>query len=182
MVILYFIFHYGIWISIPAFILFVTLLVYCIAGVVRTIRQTRLFSVPLLSQQEIEISQTGEVILCMEGPMFSRRFAHLDYELIGPDGTSVKGRNTLFRATSSGFTKAKMELRVYEISTPGRHLFLIRGLGDERPSDAEHQMVFTRPHLARSIVYVLGIVFAGCMTIGSIVLFFLRLTVDGSAT
>lgn len=182
MVILYFIYRYGIWISIPAFLFFVSLLVYCIAGVVRTMRQARLFNVPLLSQQEIEFNQTGEVILCMEGPIFSRRFAHLDYELTGPDGMAVKGRNTLFRATSSGFTKAKMELRVYEISIPGRHLFQIRGLDGERPSDAEHQMVFTRPHLARSMVYVIGIVFAWCLTIGSIVLFFLRLTVDGSAT
>mgnify|MGYP000027884412 CR=1 FL=1 len=36
-------------------------------------------------------------------------------------------------------------------------------------------MVFTRPHLAQSIAYVPGIVFATAMTIGSPVLFPMRL-------
>lgn len=67
-----------------------------------------------------------------------------------------------------------MELRVYEIAQPGRHVFEIRGPGDERPSDAEHRMVFTRPHLARSMAYVLGIVFSAMLTIGSLVFFLMR--------
>ena len=87
---------------------------------------------------------------------------------------AVKSRFALFRATTSGFSKARMEYKVYEIACPGRHLFRIRGLVDDKPSDAEHCIVFMRPHLGRSMMYVLGIVFASIFTIGCIVLFFLR--------
>jgi hypothetical protein len=42
-------------------------------------------------------------------------------------------------------------------------------------------MVFMRLHLGRSMVYVIGIVFAAIFTIGSIVLFFLQLLDAGSS-
>jgi hypothetical protein len=169
------IYKHGIWISIPAFIFFVILLIICITGVVRTGRQARLLSVPLVDRQEIEFIEVGRVVLCMEGPILSRRFAKLEYELTGPDGISAKSRPVLFRASTTSLTKAKMELRVYEVTHLGRHIFQIRGLGGEKPSDAEHRMVFMRPNLARSMAYVIGIVFASIFTIGSIVLFFMRL-------
>jgi hypothetical protein len=35
-------------------------------------------------------------------------------------------------------------------------------------------MIFTRPHLGRTLAYVIGIVFSAMLMIGSIVLFFLR--------
>lgn len=175
MAFLSFIYKHGIWIAVPAFILSVILLVRCITGVIHAERQTRLASLPLLDRQEIEFNETGSVILCMEGPMLSRRFANLEYNLTGPDGRTVQSRPVLFRWATSGLKKATLELRVYEIAQPGRHLFEIGGLGAERPSDAEHSMVFTRPHMAQSIAYVLGIVFAAAMTIGSLVLFLMRL-------
>jgi hypothetical protein len=169
------IYKHGIWISIPAFIFFVILLIICITGVVRTGRQARLLSVPLVDRQEIEFIEVGRVVLCMEGPILSRRFAKLEYELTGPDGISAKSRPVLFRASTTSLTKAKMELRVYEVTHLGRHIFQIRGLGGEKPSDAEHRMVFTRPNLARSMAYVIGIVFASIFAISSTVLFFMRL-------
>jgi hypothetical protein len=175
MAFLSFIYKYGIWISIPAFIFFVILLIMCITGVVRTGKQARLFSVPLVDRQGIELTEAGSVVLCMEGPILSRRFAKLEYELTGPDGLMVKGRPVLFRVSTTGLTKARMELEVYEVSHPGRYVFQIRGLEGEKPTDAEHQMVFTRTNLARSMIYVMGIIIGGIFTIGSIVLFFLRL-------
>jgi hypothetical protein len=181
MAFLSFIYKYGIWISIPAFIFFVVLLITCITGVVRSGKQARLFSVPLVDRQEIEFMESGKVVLCMEGPILSRRFAGLEYTLLGPDGMTVKSRQALFRATTSGFTKARMELRIFEITNPGRHIFQIRGLEGAKPSDSEHCMVFTRPNLGRSMVYVIGIVFAAIFTIGSMVLFFLRLVDAGSS-
>ena len=174
MAFLSFLYKYGIWISVPVFILSVLLLVRCITGVIKAEKETRLVSLPLLDRQEIDFAVEGSVVLCMEGPILSRRFANLEYELAGPDGRVVRSRPVLFRSSTSGFSKAIMELRVYEIAQPGRHVFEIRGLGDERPSDAEHRMVFTLPHLARSMAYVLGIVFSAMLTIGSLVLFLMR--------
>ena len=175
MAFLSYLYKYGIWISVPVFILSVLLLVRCITGVIKAEKETRLVSLPLLDRQEIDFALEGSVVLCMEGPILSRRFANLEYGLTGPDGRVVRSRPVLFRSSTSGFSKAIMELRVYEIAQPGRHVFEIRGLGNERPSDAEHRMVFTLPHLARSMAYVLGIVFSAMLTIGSLVLFLMRL-------
>ena len=174
MAFLSYLYKYGIWISVPVFILSVLLLVRCVTGVIKAEKETRLVSLPLLDRQEIDFAVEGSVVLCMEGPILSRRFANLEYALTGPDGRAVRSRPVLFRSSRSGFSKAIMELRVYEIAQPGRHVFEIRGLGDERPSDAEHRMVFTLPHLARSMAYVLGIVFSAMLTIGSLVLFLMR--------
>lgn len=175
MIVLSFIYRYGIWISVPAFISFLVLFILSIAGVVRTMRQARLFSAPLLPTQEVVFTETGRVVLAMEGPFFSRRFVKLEYELIGPDGMTAESRPAFFHARSSSLTKARMELRVYDVVTPGRYAFQIGNLEGEKPSDAEHSIVFTRPHLGQSIAYVFGIVFTAMFTIGSIVLFFIRL-------
>jgi len=174
MAFLSFLYKYGIWISVPVFVLSVLLLVRCVTGVIKAEKETRLVSLPLLDRQEIDFALEGSVILCMEGPILSRRFANLEYGLTGPDGRVVRSRPVLFRSSTSGFSKAIMELRVYEIAQPGRHVFEIRGLGDERPADAEHRMVFTRPNLARSMAFVIGIVFSAALSIGSLVLFLMR--------
>jgi len=174
MAFLSYLYKYGIWISVPVFILSVLLLVRCITGVIKAEKESRLVSLPLLDRQEIDFAVEGDVVLCMEGPILSRRFANLEYELTGPDGRAVRSRPALFRSSTSGFSKAIMELRVYDIAQPGRHVFEIRGLGDERPADAEHRMVFTLPHLARSMAYVIGIVFSAALSIGSLVLFLMR--------
>ncbi|PKN30792.1 MAG: hypothetical protein CVU64_01835 [Deltaproteobacteria bacterium HGW-Deltaproteobacteria-21] len=179
MVVLSFIYRYGIWVSVPAFVISIVLLVRCIARAVRTMRQARIFSAPLRDQQEVEFTDAGKVVLAMEGPFLSTRFAGLEYELLGPDGMTVESRPSLFRARSSGLRKARMELRVYSVRTPGRHVFQIRNLEGEKGSDDKHRMIFTRPHLGRILVCVIGIVFSAMLMIGSIVLFFLRLTSNG---
>ncbi len=170
-----FIYKYGLWISVPAFIIAVILLIMCITGVIRTGRRARLFSVPLVERQEVEFAEPCQVVLNMEGPMLSRRFAKLKYELTGPDGMAVKSRPVLFRSSTTGLTKARMELRIYDIAHPGRHVFQILGLGGEKSNDGEHAMVFMRPNLRYVVPYILGIVLTGGLTIGSIVLFFMRL-------
>ncbi len=175
MAFLSFVYKYGIWISIPAFIFSVVLLVTCITGVVRTGRQARLFSIPLVDRQEVEFTEAGKVVLCMEGPILSRRFAKLKYELTGPDGMAVKSHIVLLRARTTGFSKAIMELKTYEIVYPARYVFEIRGLGPEQLRDSEHRMVFMRPYFLRTMAYVLGIVFAAVLNIGSFVLFLMRL-------
>lgn len=176
-----FIYKYGIWISIPTFIIAVILLIMCITDVFRTGRQARLLTVPLVDRQQIEFKEPGRVVLNMEGPMLSRRFAKLTYELTGPDGVAVKSRPVLFRSRTTGLTKVRMELRIYEITHSGPHVFKILGLGDEKSNDTKHAMVFMRPHLKYIVLYIMGIVLTGVITIGSIVLFFMRL-VDVSSS
>jgi hypothetical protein len=75
-----------------------------------------------------------------------------------------------------------MEMKAYRIPKPGRYILRIKGLEPGSIPDSDHQIVFMKPHLARSIGYVIGIVLTGLLFIGSIVLFFLRLvSKEGSA-
>ncbi len=166
----------GIWISVPLFFIAVALLVYFILSVIRVVRQAYLFSVPVIEQQEIEFHEEGRVVLCTQGPLLSFRFAKLDYELIGKNGMPVEGRTTWFHSRTSGLSWVRMEVKSYRIPMPGWYTLRIKGLEPGSTADPEHQIVFMRPHLGRSIGYVIGIVLGGVLFIGSIVLFFLRLS------
>jgi hypothetical protein len=174
-----YIYRNGLWISVPLFIVSTVLMCFFILGVIRGVRQAHLFSVPLLDQQEIHFAEEGQVILCTQGPLLSFRFAKLDYELTGDSGMPVEGRTTWFHSKTSGLSWVRMEVKSYRIPMPGRYILRIKGIEPGTAADADHQIVFMKPHLARSIGYVIGIVLAGIFFIGSIVLFFLRLLSKG---
>ena len=177
-----YIYRNGLWISVPLFIISAVLLCFFIINVIRSVRQAHLLSVPLLGQQEIQFAEEGRVVLCTQGPLLSFRFAKLDYELTGDNGMPVEGRTTWFHSRTSGLSWVRMEVKSYRIPMPGRYVLRIKGLEPGSTADSEHQIVFMRPHLARSIAYVIGIVLTSLLFIGSIVLFFLRLlSKDGSA-
>lgn len=179
MTVLSFLYRNGLWISIPIFVLGVLLLIFFIGGIVRTVRQARLFDVPLCNQQEIEFTEAGRVVLSMEGPLLSRRFAGLDYTILAPYGAAIENRRSLFRSRTTGITKARMELRYFSIPNPGRYTFRINGLGETKPDDKDHRMVFMKPHLGRIVLRIIGILISSMFTVGSIVLFFLRLMSEG---
>jgi hypothetical protein len=181
MTFLSYIYRNGLWIAVPLFLISAALLGFFILNVIRAVKQAHLLSVPLLEQQEIEFAEAGRVVLCTQGPLLSTRFAKLDYELTG-DGVPIEGRTTWFHSKTSGFSWVRMEMKAYKLPRPGRYILRIEGLQPRSTPDSEHQIVFMKPHLARSIAYVIGIVLTGLLFIGSIVLFFGRLlSRDGSA-
>jgi len=174
-------YRYGLWISVPVFGISAAMLVFCILDVIKVVKQARILSVPLLEQQEIEFSETGRVVLCMEGPLLTTRFGNLDYELRVAEGMPVEGRTTWFHAKTSSFSKVRMELKSYELPRRGRYILRIKGLEAGSKPDPEHSIVFMRPHLATSIAYVIGIILSAGLLIGSFVLFILRLTDKGTS-
>lgn len=158
-----------VWLFLVVSCISVALLGYCIRNVIRLLRRSRIVSVALMAEQEIEFADAGRVVLCLEGPLFTRRFALLEYELSAGDGSVLTGRTALFHARTSSFTTVRMELKIYQIPRPGRYLLRITGLGEGKSTDAREQIVFMRPHLARSIGYVIGIVLSSGIFITSIV-------------
>lgn len=175
-----FIYRNGIWISAPVLILSAALLAFFILSMIKGFKQAHLLRVPLLEEQKIEFAEAGRVVLCTQGPQLSFRFAKLDYELTG-DGIPVECKKYLFPRRTTGLSWVRLELQSYSIPRPGRYLLRIRGLEPGSKADSEHWIVFMRPHLAKSIGYVIGIVLVGILFIGSIVLFFLRLLSKDSA-
>ena len=164
------------WLGIVFMALGLAGLVACIRGIVVTIRKTRLFAVPLIPNQTIEFPEAGRVVLCMEGPRFSRRFAGLGYALTGSAGDPVRGRSSLFRARTTGISTARMELMSLDLPRAGRYVLTVAGLGPPREGDARNAIVFVRPHLARVAAYILGILLSAWVFIPSLVFFILRLS------
>jgi hypothetical protein len=167
--------HFG-WIGALVLVASAWLLVRCIAGVVRTGKEARLLDVPLVARQEVRLGGAGPVVLEMEGPVFTRPFAGLEFELVGPDGVPVPRRSVLFRMSRSGFTRGTLELRSFDVAVPGPHLLRVDGLSGDRPRDAECRLILKRPNRAASVAWVVGIVLSGGLAIASLVLTILRLS------
>lgn len=164
-----------IWIGIPVLLLSLASLVFVIRGVIGTLRSAHLCKVPLAERQELDFPAAGTVVLSAEGPRLSTRFARLEFALQSVQGDPVPGRRVLFRARTSGISTARTEFMTFGLPRPGRYVFTITGLGASQESDSRHAVVFMRPHLLQSMVYVLGIVASASVFIISLVFFLLRL-------
>jgi len=166
----------GLWAAPILFALGVLSLALLIADLARVVRGAHLLSVPVQDFQKVDFGEAGRVLLCLEGPLGSRGFAGLGFELAGPGGSPVPGRKILFRTVVSGFSRARMAYKVYDIPGPGSYALRIRGLDPGRPANASLAVVFMRPYLAASVIRIIGIVLASLLAVGGLVLFFLRLT------
>lgn len=172
----------GLWIGVLLFISSLLLLITLIRGLIKVIKQAHILDVPVLEQQEIQFSEAGQVVLCEQGPLFSTRFLNLKYELIGWDEAPVAGRRTLFPAQTTGVSWVRTEIRRYNIPMPGSYALRIVGLKVGDTVDSKHRIVFMMPHLARSIIYVIGMILSTGLLIGSIVLFAHYLSEGGGGT
>jgi hypothetical protein len=172
----------GIWLSVPLFVVSAGLLVFSILGLVRLGAASRITTLPLLEQQPVRFSETGHVVLSLEGPRLSKRFSELAFELVSPGGTTLSGRTAWLHARSSGMSTVAMELLTFTLQAPGQYLLRVKNLGAAREEDGKHRIVFSRPHFPKTAGFVLAIILSAGLTIGSIVLFILRLVNKGGAS
>ncbi len=166
---------YWIWAGIPATAVGLAFLILSIRGVVLTIKKAHLFKVPVAEKQEIQFAEAGPVVLSIEGPRFSGRFAHITFGLTGINGDPVGWHRNLFHARTSGISTTRMEMLTYDIPRPGSYVLSMTGSGVAQTGDTTDAVVFKKPHLGRSIAYVIGIVLASGVFIASLVLFLLSL-------
>lgn len=152
----------------------VGLLLWSIRHMLAMLKASELVRVPLQPDQELTFSSSGPAVLCVEGPLFTRRFAGLEFNLQTEYGQLVPVRKHWFCAKSSGFAKIRMQLQTYQLPHPGRYRLRIDSLGERQTNDAEHAIVFIRPHLAATVGYILAILFAAWLLIGGIVMFALH--------
>ena len=174
------IYRIWIWLGVPVMAIAVAVLVLLILGLISLVNRAQLFSVPLAERQEVQFAEAGRVALSIEGPRFSTRFAHVDFELRSIHGERIEGSRTWLRSRSSGVSTARLELLKYDIPRPGRYTLIMTGLGAPQEKDARHAVVFTRPHLKQTVAYILGMLLAGGTFITSLVFFVLRLRETGT--
>lgn len=171
-----------IWIGPPMMVAGVVSLGFMIKSLIASVRNATLCSVPLVAKQELQFAEPGPVILNGAGPRLSSRFSGLTYVLTTSDGLPIEGSLVLFRTRTSGFSTASVSYKQFEIPRPGPYVLRIDGLGEPRENDSKHAIVFSRPHMAQSIAYILGIILSAGVFIVSLVFFALRLSgveVDG---
>jgi len=173
------IYRYWTWIGVPVMVIALAALVRLILSLMATVKKAYLFKVPLSERQEIQFTEAGQVVLNMETPRFSGRFAGVKFELKGINGDPVASRSVLFGMRTSGISTVRAELLKYDIPRPGRYVLTMTGLGAARESDARHAVVFMRPHLEQVVAYILGILLASLTFITSLVFFLLSLLETG---
>jgi hypothetical protein len=161
------------WLLLPLLVTGLALLVVFIKNLVGLGKKNTLFSIGLKEDQPIEFAEAGRVLLCVEGPMFTRHFVKLRYQLIDANNTEVQGRTSLLRTSSSGFTRARMEIMSFSIPNPGRYSLRIQGLQEQEPEDSPYRIVFMRPYFGKVIVNIFGVLFASAVFIVSLVFFLL---------
>jgi len=164
-----------IWIGPPVMVAALVALGFVIKNLVTSVRAAVICSVPLTPTQAIEFREPGTVILNLDGPRLSRRFSGLTFVLNTSDGLPIEGRMILFRARTSGFSTASLSYKEFDIPRPGPYVLRIDGLGQPREDDSKHSIIFTRPHMAKTIAHILGIILAAGVFITSMVFLGLRL-------
>ena len=169
------------WLPAALFVACLAALGLLVRAVLGTLRSARLCDVALLERQEVEFPAAGRVVLCMEGPRFTPRFRKLGYELRLPGGAPVAGRPILYRTVTSGVSKARVTLRSFDLPFAGRYQLSIRGLEPPDVGAPQHRIVFMRPHLARSVMLVVGITLASMLAIASLVFFLLAVIPTAAA-
>jgi hypothetical protein len=181
MAILTFFYKNGLWLSWPVFGLGVFLLWFFIVTVIRLGDRNRLCSLPLTAEQSVEFGEAGKATLWLVGPLFFTRCRGLSFELTGSDGSVLTGRMILLRQASSGFSRARIPVRIFSIPSPGTYTLHVKGLGDAKAGDEKHRLIFMRPYLPQTIGCILGILAGAFLAIGSIVNFFIRLSAGGGS-
>lgn len=169
------------WLLAVLCVLSLAALVMLVRAVLRLLRNSRLGELPLNERQEIAFPAAGRVVLCMEGPRFTPRFRRLKFELSLPGGTPIAGHRVLFRTVTSGIRWARVTLRCFELPYAGRYQLRITGLSPADTGAPAHRIVFMRPHLARSLLLVVGITLASALAIASLVLLLLSFVPEAVA-
>gem|GEM_PF-938321 len=170
------IYKYALWISIPLFLISAILLGVCIQTIARLGSKNLIVSMPLAGRQQIEFSQPGTVSLFIEGPLFTTKFAGLSYELVSDNGRPVKASPVWLRTYRTGLSDVKLEIMRFIIPSAGRYTLYVKGLAEGEKGEDQYRLTLMRPHRAKTIGLIAGIVLSAVILIASLVLSILRMT------
>ena len=174
-----FVYRHALGFAVPALIAAAALLAFFVVRAVRLVQGSHLATLPLVEQQAVDLTEAGPVVLSLEGPRLSRRFAELSFHLAAPSGAPVPGTASWLPSTTSGTTAVKMDLMTFTVERPGRYLLTLGNLGPGREDDGRHRVVLSRRVLPRMLGLVAGIVLSAVLLLGSLVLGILRLAGAG---
>ena len=140
-----------------------------IVRIQRLLKESVECELPVVPRQTFEFSLPGEKCLHLQGPRFSLAFFSVKLALKDEaTGEAVPLRPVLFRTVTSGISRVRLLTHRCMISHAGRYELTISGIM-EGTDPASIGIVFTKPYRTQAVLFILGLVFAGMLTIASIV-------------
>ena len=167
--------HELLWISVPIFLLGLTLTPVLIVRLIKIVTGNDIATVPLLPEQLVDL-KPGKLALIAESPtlLFSKgqlpstTFSRLKYELCRhPERTPVQLNAVSFGATTSGYSKARLSLYTFELNDGGPFQLNIAGLSDTETED-DLKLVFAYAKHGNLAATIVGLVFAAIATMGGL--------------
>lgn len=115
-------------------------------GLFSTLTATPIAEVPVTpTDTPVSFPQAGDVILHVEGRLFTSAFRGVQFVLTDLAGRAVPGRLVLVRAVRSPIHGVRLAIRRFRIDAPGTYQVRCEGLGADA-SYAECRLVFTPPY------------------------------------
>jgi hypothetical protein len=153
--------------TLPVAVVAIALLSWTVLRLVRTVRKSVVASVPVREQQQVTFDKSGDFALSLEADIGSR-LGGLQFSLLSGGGATVPLHRILVRTKVSSFSRARVELYSFTLSSPGTFTLRVEGLepADSNGSDA---IVFTRRFQGTLVTHILALIVLGAAFIGSIV-------------
>ena len=143
-------------------------LIVVVTATVRLIRRSVVARMPVTGENGFELPQPGGYALHLEGPMSSRMpggmFLQVPGVHIGGPGLALRDERTaeevelrapLLPTRSSGFSRARHQVRSFSVARAGRYVLASSGVDPERDW-SEHAFVVTRPYSATILFLILA--------------------------
>jgi len=158
------------WAAVPFAVVGLAILSLTIWKLVATHRGGLVLHLPLIAEQELVLEAVGPMLLHGEGPRFTTAFADLDFRLIDlSDGAAVPLSGVVFKASSSGLSTARLSLRAFEVTRPGRYRLTALGLSSPPPG-APHALLIGHDRRGRTVAIILALVLAAIAAVAGLVL------------
>ncbi len=155
--------------TVPGAIIGAVLLAGAIRGLVRALRVETLARLRVVAEQPFTLPAPGPVVLHVEGPLGTTKFAALDFTVIGPDGAARPTHAIVFRrnSTTLGGT-TQLALRRFDGSSAGSHALRIGGIDPGTDYDG-CAILLTRPTGALLPLWIAGTVAGALLLLGGLV-------------
>lgn len=136
---------------------------------VAVVRRPPLARLPVVPQQDVAIAEAGAMLLQIEGPIGTTAFVGVDVTLDDvTHGRPIALRPIVFRARSSGFTRARLSWKRFALDAPATLRVRVDGLAAGRDV-AACALVVARPAGVALPATILGVVASAILVVCGIV-------------
>ena len=159
------------WWSVPLMIVGFCALPIVIFKLVKMIGDARICRAPLAAENELDITATGKLNLCLEIPMFTiMATSGLNYELFDRQrgGQTVELKTAWLKTQTNSGSAVTSPVRVFQIAEPGKYLLKVSGF-DPQKDYSRYFVVVSRPINLISTLFVFAILLTGLMFIAGLV-------------